>query len=347
MDAKYKALILDYLKELLAIDSTTGDYAAIQKYLSEKTEALGLTPQYFNKGGFSVCAGGEGNPIVVSVHGDDIGLMVHRILENGTLQCAKIGGLHPYGAEQANVRIHTRRGGVYTGCMKRRYPSLHTMPTEAHFTQGVTYDDLLLWLDEDVHSRQEVEALGIRPGDIVALDPNLVITEKGYIKSRFLDDKAAVAVMLTYLAFLHDTGVTPGRKFTAHFSMYEEIGHGGACGIPSDTREFLSMDVGCVGPGQQADERKVSIIALDSRFPYHYDATTALAALAEEKGIPYALDIHLPRYGTDSDVALTSGHDVINTAFGPAVMGTHGYERTHIDGLAATFDLLRAYIGEA
>ena len=231
--------------------------------------------------------------------------------------------------------------------MKRRYPSLHTMPNDEYVNKGATYEDLVLWLDENVHSKADVEALGIRPGDIVALEPNLVITDNGYIKSRFLDDKAAVAVVLTYLYYLKEENVVPGRKFTAHFSMYEEIGHGGACGIPADTEEFLSVDVGCVGPGQQADEHKVSIIALDSRYPYHYYATTALAELAEREGIPYALDIHLPRYGTDGVAALNSGHDIINTAFGPAVMGTHGYERTHIDSMTATFDLLKAYIGQA
>ena len=345
MKQEYIDYMMDRLRDLIGIDSTTGDYAEIQAYLMEKCASYGLTSQPFHKGGFITPAGGEGHPLVVTVHGDDIGLMVHRVLEEGTLQVHNIGGLRPYGAEHANVRVKTRDGRIYTGTMRRKYPSLHIMPTDDYINKGTNYDELVCFLDENVHSREETLALGIRPGDIIAIEPNYVETPSGYIKTRFLDDKAAVAVLLTYLYALHTEGRTPGRKFTAHFSMYEEIGHGGCTGIPEDTEEFLSMDVGCVGPGQQSDEHKVTIIALDSRFPYHYYATTELCRVAERAGVPYALDVHLPRYGSDSDCALTSGHDIINTGFGPAVMSTHGYERTHIDSLIATFDLLNAYVG--
>jgi len=345
MKEEYVSYMLERLKELVAIDSTTCDYEEIQAYLTGKVTEMGYPVSPFHKGGFTSLIGGEGHPIIATVHGDDIGLMVHRILDEGTLKCHPVGGLKTYAAEHANVRVKTRDGRIYTGVMRRKYPSLHTMPSDAYFQNGVTYDELVCFLDEDVHSREDVLTLGIRPGDVIALDPDLRITEKGFIKSRFLDDKAAVAVMLTYLHALKEEGRVPGRKFTAHFSMYEEIGHGGCVGIAEDTEEFLSIDVGCVGPGQQSDEHKVTIIALDSRYPYNYPQTTKLVNTAEAAGVPHALDVHLPRYGTDGDCALTSGHDVMHTAFGPAVMGTHGYERTHVDSMKATFDLLNAYIG--
>ncbi len=341
----YVTRMLSRLEALLAIDSTTSDYEAIQAFLSEQLTALGFTPQPLHKGGLTALIGGEERPIVVSAHADDIGLMVHRVLDNGTLQMHNIGGLRAYAAEHVNVRLKTRDGRCYTGTMRRKYPSLHMMPDDAYINAGASYDDLALYLDEDVRSAADVAALGIRPGDIAALEPNLQITDSGYVKSRFLDDKAAVAILLTYLSALREEGRLPRRRLTVLFSMYEEIGHGGACGIPADAEEFLSIDVGLVGPGQQGDEKKVSVFACDSRFPYHYRATTDLVNLAEARGIPCALDIHLPRYGSDSDVALTSGHDVINTGMGPAVLGTHAYERTHIEGLKATFDLLDAYLG--
>ena len=345
MNAEYEKYMLDQLKTLLKIDSTTGDYRQIQEYVGSVLKDFGYKPEFFNKGGLAAAIGGEGSPVCVSAHMDDIGLMVHRILDNGLLQVCPVGGLKAPGCEHSNVRVKTRDGRIYTGTLRRKYASLHTKPDEEYNDSSVSYEKLFIYLDEDVKTRDDVEKLGIRRGDIIALDPATVFTDSGYIKSRFLDDKACVALLLAYLYRLKKEGITPSRKVTAHFAAYEEIGHGGCCGIPEDTEEFLALDVGVVGPGQESDEHKVTVIAKDSRFPYHYETCTNIVNTAEDAGVAYALDVHLPHYGSDGDCALTAGYDVRHSAFGPGVLETHGYERTHVDSLRATFDLLTAYLG--
>ncbi|MBQ9966203.1 MAG: peptidase M42, partial [Clostridia bacterium] len=106
----------------------------------------------------------------------------------------------------------------------------------------------------------------------------------------------------------------------------------------------LAVDMGCVGDGLGCKEEMVSICAKDSGGPYNYDMTTDLIKVAKENNINYAVDIY-NFYGSDVEVTLKAGYDVRHALIGPGVYASHGYERTHVDGLVATFDLIKNYIG--
>ena len=340
----YTPYVLQKLQELLAIDSTTGDYEEIQAYLDRECKALGYPTAALNKGGLLVELGGEGEPVLVNAHADDIGLMVRYINSDGSLEVTPVGGLKAPSAQCENVRIKTRTGKVYTGTVRRTYASLHTTPLAEREVLADFEKNIVVTLDEPVSKAEDVLALGIGCGDIVALDPRFVLTESGYIKSRFLDDKACVALALAYAKYLKDNNLVPSRKVTLLFSMYEEIGHGGATMPGADYVEYLSLDIGCVGPRQYSSEQKVTIGVKDSRYPYHIGTVKALSAAAEEAGADYALDMFLPTYGSDGDAALAAGHDVRHALIGPGVLETHGYERTHISSLENTLALLLAYL---
>ena len=139
--------------------------------------------------------------------------------------------------------------------------------------------------------------------------------------------------------------MTPSRKVFAYFAFYEEIGHG-TVWLPADTKDILAIDIAPTGPDQTSDERKVSIFAKDSRFPYHWGMTNELRQKAIEHGIDYVMDIFTPHYGTDGDASVTAGYDIRHAAIGFGTANSHGYERTHVDGLKNTYDLLCAYLTE-
>lgn len=344
MRREHKEYLLAQLRKLLDIDSTTGMYSAIQEYLCQETRAMGYAPVCLRKGGVMVDLGGEGEGLVVTAHADDIGLIVRYINADGSIRVCNVGGLYPYLSEHANVRIHTRSGAVYTGTMRRQCASLHLMSDEDRACLGDFEKNFFLYLDEDVHTAQEVAALGIRCGDLIALEPSTVFTESGYIKSRFLDDKASVAVLLAYMKRIKDEQVTPARHVTCYFSLYEEVGHGGAS-LPPDTAEILAVDIGCCGPTNYSDEKKVSICAMDRSFPYHRGMFEALVEAAEAADVAYVVDLFVPHYGSDANAALRAGHDVRHGLIGPGVLETHGYERTHTQSLMETYRLLEAYVG--
>ena len=336
--------LLRYLEELMAIDSTTGFFRAKDDYLVRFAEARGIRATRLNKGGVVYDFGGEGNPVCMTAHADDIGLMVRRINPDGTLMLEKIGGLWEFYAIDWNCNVYARSGQVYTGTVRRRNPSLHLM-TDAERDAIPRYDtNVVLTLDENVRSRADVEKLGITVGDCVAPEARYIVTPSGYVKSRYLDDQSCVAALLRLAEQIADGTVRPTRKVAFLFAEYEEIGHGGSCGFPADTRDFIALDIGASGPDTESDEHKVTIGVKDASFPYHTELTNELVNLCRKNNIPYALDMLLPRYGSDADAALRAGYDVRHALIGPGVLETHGYERTHTDALQALLSLCQAIV---
>lgn len=336
--------LMRYMEELMAIDSTTGFFTEKDNYLMNVAKRLGIDAVRLNKGGVRYDFGGEGNPVCLSAHADEIGLMVRWINPNGTIVVEKVGGLHPFYAVDWNCNVYARNGKVYTGTVRRKNPSVHVM-SDAERTELLNYDtNVVLVLDEDVRSREDVEKLGITCGDCVAPETRYTVTPSGYVKSRYLDDQACVAALLSLAEDLAKGVVHPSRKISMLFAEYEEIGHGGSCGIPEDTRDFIALDIGVVGTDHYSDEHKISIGVKDASFPYHTVLTNELVELCKQNGIPYALDMFVPHYGSDANCALRAGYDVRHALIGPGVLETHGYERTHVDALRATLDLVKAIV---
>lgn len=58
------------------------------------------------------------------------------------------------------------------------------------------------------------------------------------------------------------------------------------------------------------------------------------------------MDVY-PFYGSDADAALAAGYDLRHGLVGAGVYASHGYERTHIDGVHNTLKLLQRYVGKA
>ncbi|MBQ7060208.1 MAG: M42 family metallopeptidase [Clostridia bacterium] len=333
---------LAVFRGLLAVDSTTGQYEEIQGLLTRMLDDLGFEYEVTHKGGVIARFGGEKEPLLVSAHLDDIGLMVRHINANGTLNVCPVGGLYPFYCMHENVRVHTRDGKVYTGCICREPNSVHVTEEELRLAAPDFRTNVCIVLDENVHSAAETRALGIETGDMIALEPRLELSN-GYIKSRFVDDKALAAVLLTAMKAFRDAGIEPERKIYAYFAMYEEIGHGTTY-MPRDTRDYLALDIAPTGPEQNSDERKVTIFCKDSRFPYHWGLTNELRETAKRIGCDFVMDIFTPHYGTDGDPSVVAGYDIRHAAIGPGTANSHGYERTHIDGLRNTYDLLTAFM---
>ena len=136
--------------------------------------------------------------------------------------------------------------------------------------------------------------------------------------------------------------VKPNRKVYGFVTVYEEVGHGCCAALP-DATEIISVDMGCVGMGLQCTEKDVSICAKDSRGPYNYEVTTNLIKCAKELNLGYAVDVY-PFYGSDADAALGAGYDLKHGLIGAGVYASHGYERSHLEGVDNTMKLMEAYI---
>lgn len=359
------AYIMEQTKKLLSIDSPTGYTAHAAKYVMNEYTRLGYTPILTNKGGVLTCISeGKGpafsqtpaghvqtcsqspapeqGPLVLEAHMDTLGAMVCGISDGGRLTLTPLGGMNPNNAEAENCRIYTRDGRIYSGTFQLKNASIHV--NGAYNNTSRSYEEMEVVLDEIVENKGDVLALGILPGDIVCFDPRTVITDSGYIKSRFLDDKLSVGILLGYAKYLRDNGIKTERKLYQYITVFEEVGHGGSASIPAGVTEILAVDMGCVGEGLGCKETQVSICAKDSGGPYHYDVVSALVRAAKSAGLDFAVDVY-PHYGSDAEASLRAGYDCRHGLIGSGVYASHGYERSHVRGVENTFLLLKAYLG--
>lgn len=289
---KYKEYLLSQVDELMSIDSPSGYTAEVVEYLTAELKEMGYNPVKTVKGGLITDIGGKDdkNAIVLGAHADTLGGMVAEIKSNGRLRITNIGGLNANNVEGDNCRIITKFDGIYEGTCQLIDASIHVNGKYNDILR--TFDTVEVLLDEDVYSKEDVEKLGVSIGDYVCFDTRTRFTDKGYIKSRFLDDKLSVAILLSYAKYLAEEKVTPERKVYLYFSVYEEVGHGAAASIPEGVTESLNVDMGCVGEGIECNEHKVSICAKDSHGPYNYEVVTGLIAAAKKAGADYSVDIY-------------------------------------------------------
>ena len=340
----YGKYILEETAALLAVDSPSGMTKKAAEHVMARFAALGYAPERTRKDGVIVALGGKDQQdgVLLEAHMDTLGGMVCEIKKNGRLKITRIGGLNANNVETENCRIVTRFNGVYEGTAQLENASTHV--NGKYGEEKRSFDSIEIVLDEIVESDEDVKKLGIRTGDFVCFDPRTKITKSGYIKSRFLDDKLSVGILLGYAKYLKEENVTPERALYVHVTSFEEVGHGGSASVPAGVTEAISVDMGCVGDGLECDERKVSICAKDSGGPYHYDVVTGLIAAAEKMQAPYAVDVY-PFYGSDVEATLRAGYDIRHGLIGAGVYASHGYERSHVEGALATLKVLIGYLG--
>ena len=333
---------LDTFRKLLAVDSTTGQYQAVEAWTAEEIRRIGFEPVLTHKGGVLADLGGEGDPLAVTAHLDDIGLMVRHINGDGTLNVCPVGGLYPFYCVTENVRVYSAEGKVFTGTVCRTPNSIHVTEEELRGAMPDFRTNVCVVLDENVKTAEDTRKLGIETGDYIALEPRFTVSG-GYIKSRFIDDKACAAVLLEAMRAVRAGEISLRRKVYAYFACYEEIGHGTAW-LPEGIRDVLALDIAPTGPEQNSEEHKVSVFAKDSRFPYHSGMAAELREAAKRAGADYVMDVFTPHYGSDGDGSVLAGYDIRHGCIGPGTANSHGYERTHVDGLRNTWELLTAYI---
>ena len=328
---------------LLAIDSPSGFAGRAARWVKDAFENLGFCAVITTKGGVLVDLGGEdaSDGLMLAAHVDTLGGMVAEIKANGRLRLTNIGGMKPDNAETENVRIYTRDGKIYEGTAQLCNASVHVNGEYSNSKR--TWDTVEVVLDEDVSSPADTRKLGIEVGDYICFDPRTRRTASGYLKSRFLDDKLSVGILLGFARYLADTGVKLCRRTYIHVTVYEEVGHGGSGSVPAGVTEAIAVDMGCVGDGLQCTERQVSICAKDSAGPYSYEVVGKLIDAAKRTGADYAVDVY-PFYSSDLDAALRAGFDIRHGLIGSGVYASHGYERSHIDGVYNTLKVLCGYL---
>ena len=343
IDYSYADYAWEQADALLAIDSPSGFTAKAVAWLKKQFECLGFAATITTKGGLLVDLGGKNNEdcLMLAAHTDTLGGMVAEIKGSGRLRLTNLGGMKADNGEAENVRVYTRDGKIYEGTLQLCNASVHV--NGDYSTAKRSFDTTEVVLDEDVSSAEDTRKLGIEVGDLVCFEPRTRKTASGYLKSRFLDDKLSVGILLSFAKYLADNKLVSERRTWLHITVYEEVGHGCSGSLPVGVTEAISVDMGCVGDGLQCTEKQVSICAKDSGGPYNYEVVGKLIAAAKKTDAAYAVDVY-PHYGSDVEAALSAGFDIRHGLIGPGVYASHGYERSHMEGVYNTLKVLCGYL---
>ena len=338
------AYLSEFLVDLLNIPSPTGFAEEAIAYVEKELSAYPqLTLSHTRKGALvAKWEGASSNlPRALTAHVDTLGAMVKEIKSSGRLSITRIGGLMLPAVETEGCWVHTSQGEKVRGSLLVNTASAHVHGMKALETKR-DEDGMEIRLDAHVSDPDEVRDLGIQVGDFISFDPRVELTN-GFIRSRFLDDKACVAAIVAAIKALVDSGRSPAQTIHILLSNYEEVGHGAAAGIPANVGELVTVDMAAVGPGQASDEFHATICVKDSGGPYHHGLSNKLRELADEHKIPYKVDIY-PYYGSDGEAFWRAGGDVAVALIGPGVDASHNYERTHTEALVATTNWILAYL---
>lgn len=335
---------IDYLKKLTSIPSPTGYTREVADYIVGEVERLGYTAIRTNKGGVNVVVKGrdDNKHRVVTAHVDTLGAMVRGVKADGRLKMAKIGGYPWNMIEGENCLVHVASTGkTVSGTILIHQTSTHVYKDAG--TAERTEDNMEVRLDAKVRNEKETRDLGIDVGDFISFDPRTIITETGFIKSRFLDDKVSAAILLDLLRKYKEENIELPQTTHFMFSVFEEVGHGANSNLPKAVVEYLAVDMGAMGDDQQTDEYTVSICVKDASGPYNYEFRNHLVQLAKENDIQYKLDIY-PYYGSDASAAMRAGAEVKHALLGAGIESSHSYERTHIDSVEQTHRMVDVYL---
>ncbi len=335
--------MVNYLKELVTIPSPSGNTEEIVRYCENLLAMHKVDVKTTNKGALLATIQGNNDQKhrVLTAHLDTLGAMVKEIKPDGKLRLSMIGGFKWNSVEGEYCTIHTMNDTSYTGTILMHQASVHVYDDAGKAKRDD--QNIVVRIDEQVKSKEDVQALGIQVGDFVSFDPRYRYSDSGYIKSRHLDDKASAAVLLHMIEEISANQLE--LPYTTHFffSNNEEIGYGANASIPDKTVEYIAVDMGAIGDGQTSTEHDVSICAKDSSGPYHLVLKNHLVRLAEKNDISYQIDIY-PYYGSDASAAIRAGYDIKHALVGPGIDASHSFERTHTDSLWHSFQLLMEYI---
>ncbi|MGX8797339.1 M42 family metallopeptidase [Fusibacter sp. JL298sf-3] len=341
MIAINESYFLEKLETILNTPSPSGYTHHLMTQIEAWTKALGYAFEWTEKGTGIITIEGEDSSRTVglSAHVDTLGAMVRSIDSKGDIHFTLIGGPIVPTLDSEYCQIHTREGKVFSGTFFSTSPAVHVYKDAS--TKARTPDDMIVRLDETVKSKEDVLKLGIGVGDFISIDTKTTIVNE-FVKSRFLDDKASVACLFGVMEYLSTNGIRPKFKTKVVISAFEEVGHG-ASYLPSDIKEMLAVDMGCIGLDLTCTEYDVSICAKDSSGPYDYHMVSRLIDLAKANELKYAVDIY-PFYGSDVSASLRAGHNIKGALIGPGVYASHGLERTHMSALRDTMKLVYLYL---
>jgi putative aminopeptidase FrvX len=299
---------LDATAQLLkALSEAPGPSAfeeEVRAIVAAEFRALGGDVEYDGLGSVHATLPGSvaGPRIMVTAHMDEVGLMVQHIMPDGFLRVKALGGILAQALPDQRWTILGRLGPV-TAISGLR--TTHVLPAAQRESVWPIEDT---FLDVGAASREEVEALGVRPGDGIAPLSEFLVLPNGRYAGKAWDDRVGLGVMIAAARRIRAENIRLPGQVVWVATTQEEVGLRGAQAAVRFARPDLgisieagvSADYPSIGP-TQAQERLgggPGIFLLDSSMIPNRKLRDFFFDVAAETRVPLQPNV-LTGYGED------------------------------------------------
>lgn len=220
----YGDVDLNMLKELSEANGISGCEKEVSRVTKKYFEKYSDEIIYDNLGSIiGLKKGSENGPkIMIAGHMDEVGFVVRGIDKNGFIKILPVGGWWGHVLPSQGMIITTKNGEKIKGIVGSKAP--HGMPKEE---KDKVINPIDLFIDLGVSSKEEVEELGIKIGDMITPDTKFeVMNNPNYLLGKAFDDRIGVAVAIDVLKEL--SNVEHDANIYAVGTVQEEVGIRGA-----------------------------------------------------------------------------------------------------------------------
>jgi endoglucanase len=204
------------LKRLCKLNGTSGYENGVIKFIEDTLNKNSIKYIKDKLGNITVRYGKTPDSIALFAHIDEVGFAVRGITKDGMLKFTPVGGVIPEILPASTVVVGTEKEKI-NGVIGN-VPKHLKAKTEQEKQPMAVADDMFI----DIGAKSKKDALKyVKIGDPVYFGGEYVEFGDSLIKSKALDDRAGVAVILNIL-------LKKRYSFTACFTTREEIGLVGA-----------------------------------------------------------------------------------------------------------------------
>jgi endoglucanase len=304
---EWKQELLDLLKKLTEVPGPSGREDAVRELVARLLEPH-VDKLWIDVWGnvIGVKKGSGEGRVMIAAHMDEIGLFVSHIEDSGFLRVVPIGGVTERALLYQRVVLRTRTGELIRGVVGLKPPHV-AKPEELQKVPELRE----LFVDIGASSKEEVEKLGIRVGDVLVYDRDLVELAGNCVSGKAFDDRVGLAAMIKAAQ------MTQNPKVDVYFvaTVQEEVGLKGArtaaFAISPDAAIAIDVTIASDVPGVQKSEwytqlgKGPAIKVADGRgasgLIAHPKIFDFLVSLAEKYKIPYQVEI-IPGGTTDASI---------------------------------------------
>lgn len=341
----YQEEIITLFTELLNVPSPSGQEDKMIDYLLEKLKSLGYDPEKDHSGNVYVKIKGDRSDIscCLAAHIDEIGLMVTKINEDGSLNVERVGGSLPWKYGERPVEIFGKNA-IIKGL---------TSMGSGH--GGRKSDTQIKWDEVKIitgYSTEKLRSYGIEAGTRILplrsdCGPHILGEENDPLLAAWtFDDRMGVVALLRLLKVMKKEGIQPKIDMIIAFTVQEETSCFGARSLAQKIKPtyFVAVD-GCPTASHspiEMDERP-GIWLKDARQFYSEELIERLTNAANKVGVELQRAIFTGAASDASSVGMTGFADQLAT-IGHVRNNSHGYEVASLEAFENLFKTLKEFV---